>query len=167
MAGYLRRGETAYHGVAGHRILGVEHIGSTAVVGLGAKPIVDIMAGVNGPSGADELLPLLREIGYEDVTRELGDSERYYCLGKVIHGEDVWLRARLTVRAILTLRLSPSLPWLLKPTGNYVSEIFYRLKRKDLLKESKYSYDGDSKPKSNLPLKRALIEKWFPPPEET
>jgi GrpB-like predicted nucleotidyltransferase (UPF0157 family) len=62
-------------GVAGSRILDVAHIGSTAVVGLGAKPIVDIMAGVNGSSDADELLPLLREIGYKDVIRQLGHSK--------------------------------------------------------------------------------------------
>ena len=78
--------------VAGNRILGVEHIGSTAVVGLGAKPIVDIMAGVSGSSVADELLPLLREIGYADVIRQLGHSEWYYCLRKVIQGEETWLQ---------------------------------------------------------------------------
>jgi GrpB-like predicted nucleotidyltransferase (UPF0157 family) len=74
--------------VAGHRILEVEHIGSTAVVGLGAKPIIDIMAGVSEFSDADELLPLLREIGYEDVTRQAGDSEWYYCLGKIVNGKE-------------------------------------------------------------------------------
>jgi GrpB-like predicted nucleotidyltransferase (UPF0157 family) len=31
--------------VAGHKIVGVEHIGSTSIVGLGANPIVDIMGG--------------------------------------------------------------------------------------------------------------------------
>ncbi len=78
--------------VDGYRILGVEHIGSTAVVGLGAKPIVDIMVGISGLSEADDLLLLLREIGYKDVTRQLDDSEWYYCLGKIIHGEEVWLQ---------------------------------------------------------------------------
>ncbi len=77
--------------VAGHRIIGIEHIGSSAVVGLGAKPIIDIMAGVNCPSDADELLALLGEIGYRDVTRQSGASEWYYCLSKVIHGQ-VWLQ---------------------------------------------------------------------------
>jgi GrpB-like predicted nucleotidyltransferase (UPF0157 family) len=79
-------------GVAGNRVLGVEHIGSTSVIGLGAKPIVDIMVGVNGQSDADTLLPLLREIGYANVTRQSGDSEWYYCLSKVIHGQEVWLQ---------------------------------------------------------------------------
>ena len=78
--------------VAGSRILDVAHIGSTAVVGLGAKPIVDIMAGVNGSSDADGLLPLFRKIGYEDVIRQLGHSEWYYCLRKVVLGEGAWLQ---------------------------------------------------------------------------
>ncbi|MEM2921623.1 MAG: GrpB family protein [Candidatus Bathyarchaeia archaeon] len=66
----------------GGRSLGIEHIGSTAVPGLGAKPIIDMMLGINGPTDAGELLPILREIGYTDVTPEPGDPEWYYCLGK-------------------------------------------------------------------------------------
>lgn len=31
----------------GHKIVAIEHVGSTAVPGLGAKPIIDIMAGVS------------------------------------------------------------------------------------------------------------------------
>jgi GrpB-like predicted nucleotidyltransferase (UPF0157 family) len=79
-------------GVASNRVLGVEHIGSTSVVSLGAKPIVDIMVGVNGQSDASALLPLLIEIGYDNVTRQSGDSEWYYCLSKVIHRQEVWLQ---------------------------------------------------------------------------
>lgn len=77
---------------AGNRILGVEHIGSTAVVGLGAKPIIDIMAGASGSNVADELLPLLREIGYTKVIQQSGHSEWYYCLNKAINGEETWLQ---------------------------------------------------------------------------
>ena len=78
--------------IAGHKILCLEHIGSTAVVGLGAKPIVDIMGGVNDFSTADEVLSLLRDIRYTDVIRQPGDSEWYYCLSKVIHGQEAWLQ---------------------------------------------------------------------------
>jgi GrpB-like predicted nucleotidyltransferase (UPF0157 family) len=79
-------------GVAGNRILGVEHIGSTSVVGLGAKPIIDIMVGVNDQSDAEALLPLLREIGYKNVTRQSSDSDWYYCLSKGINGQEMWLQ---------------------------------------------------------------------------
>ncbi len=78
--------------VAGNRICGIEHIGSTAVLGLEAKPIVDIMAGVNSLSDAESLLPLLKNIGYEDAIRQHENPEWYYCLRKTIHGEEIWLQ---------------------------------------------------------------------------
>lgn len=77
--------------VVGLKVLGIEHVGSTAVMGLGSKPIIDMMAGVHSLTDADQLLPLLREIGYEDVTPESGDPEWYYCLGKIYRGEKVRL----------------------------------------------------------------------------
>ena len=49
----------------GHLAVAVEHIGSTAVVGLGAKPIIDIMVGVNGLSDVQECMEPLGSIGYE------------------------------------------------------------------------------------------------------
>ena len=70
--------------VIGHKVLAIEHIGSTAVQGLGAKPIVDIMACVRGSSDADESVPILRNIGYDDVTHQEGHPDWYYCLGKGI-----------------------------------------------------------------------------------
>jgi len=69
-------------GIIGHKILAIEHIGSTAVPGLGAKPIVDIMACVRGSSDADDCVPILRNIGYDDVTPQEGKPDWYYCLGK-------------------------------------------------------------------------------------
>jgi len=72
-------------GIIGHKVLAIEHIGSTAVPGLGAKPIVDIMACVRGSSDADECVPILRNIGYDDVTPQEGNPDWYYCLGKGTH----------------------------------------------------------------------------------
>jgi len=66
-------------------ILGIEHIGSTAVPGLGAKPIIDIMAGVRDKANADECLLPLQRIGYTDVTPEPENPEWFYCLGKASH----------------------------------------------------------------------------------
>ena len=71
--------------VAGRIVLDVEHIGSTAVAGLSAKPIVDMMAGVQGPSEADQCLPMLAHIGYSDVFPEPDNQEWFYCLGKGPH----------------------------------------------------------------------------------
>ncbi len=49
----------------GDKIVTVEHIGSTSVPGLGAKPIVDILLGVRKISDADEFIPKMLELGYE------------------------------------------------------------------------------------------------------
>lgn len=42
----------------------VEHIGSTSVEGLAAKPIIDIMIGLPDFSAADQLVPLIEALGY-------------------------------------------------------------------------------------------------------
>ena len=44
--------------------LALEHIGSTAIPGLAAKPIIDILAGVASLDGADALIARLCENGY-------------------------------------------------------------------------------------------------------
>ena len=69
----------------GHRILAIEHIGSTVVPGLEAKPIIDMMAGVRGPDDADDCIPELQNISYNDITPQPGNPEWYYCLGRGLH----------------------------------------------------------------------------------
>ncbi|MGP9768057.1 GrpB family protein [Halomonas sp. AOP13-D3-9] len=46
------------------QFLAIEHIGSTAVYGLSAKPIIDILAGVASMHQADDLLEPLRRAKY-------------------------------------------------------------------------------------------------------
>lgn len=46
----------------------IEHVGSTSVPGLGAKPIIDLMPGLRSLEGAPPLIPLLASIGYEYVS---------------------------------------------------------------------------------------------------
>jgi len=43
----------------------IEHVGSTAVPGLPAKPVIDIMAGVDSLDSSREALLPLRELGYQ------------------------------------------------------------------------------------------------------
>ncbi len=45
----------------------IEHIGSTSVPGLSAKPIIDMMPGLRSLEDARPLIPLLESIGYEYV----------------------------------------------------------------------------------------------------
>ena len=60
------RERTAVVAVCGERIRAIEHIGSTAVVGLAAKPIIDIAVGVDSVDEAQTpLVEALAAIGYE------------------------------------------------------------------------------------------------------
>ena len=45
----------------------IEHIGSTAVPGMGAKPIIDVMVGVADLAMVERCLPALAEDGYRYV----------------------------------------------------------------------------------------------------
>lgn len=57
----------------------VEHIGSTAIPGLGAKPIIDIMVGLRSLDDARHCIPVLETIGYEYVPKyEIVMPERRY-----------------------------------------------------------------------------------------
>lgn len=48
----------------GHLIVKIEHIGSTAIPGMGGKPIIDILIGVEEKEDAEKCIPLLASIGY-------------------------------------------------------------------------------------------------------
>jgi GrpB-like predicted nucleotidyltransferase (UPF0157 family) len=43
---------------------GIHHVGSTAVQGMAAKPVIDIMAGVRNLNEARKCIPILEKIGY-------------------------------------------------------------------------------------------------------
>lgn len=55
----------------------IEHIGSTSVPGLCAKPVIDIMVGVRDLSGTMGRLKVLEELGYLHVPGD-GDGERIF-----------------------------------------------------------------------------------------
>ena len=52
-------------GAVGEKVVAVEHIGSTAVPGLDAKPIIDMLAAVESMSDSLECVEPLRRLGYE------------------------------------------------------------------------------------------------------
>jgi GrpB-like predicted nucleotidyltransferase (UPF0157 family) len=56
-AGLLRR-------ALGEKALSIEHIGSTSIPGIEAKPIIDIMVAVDSLTGAKEHIPALEALGY-------------------------------------------------------------------------------------------------------
>lgn len=79
----------------GSGLLHIEHVGSTSVPGLVAKPVVDIAVAVGSPTEADFCIEPLQALGYE--YRGLhGDDERrrYYVLerdGRRIVQVHLWI----------------------------------------------------------------------------
>lgn len=51
----------------GDNILRVEHVGSTAVEGMDAKPLIDMMAAVRSLDEASALVPMLERMGSEHL----------------------------------------------------------------------------------------------------
>ncbi|RSD08653.1 GrpB family protein [Amycolatopsis eburnea] len=64
--------------VLGERVLVLEHVGSTSVPGLCAKPIVDILLEVPDSGDEDAYVPALEAAGYRLVIRE-PDWEKHRC----------------------------------------------------------------------------------------
>ena len=92
----------------------IQHFGSTAVPGLSAKPVIDMLAGVASMSIADSLIEPLCRVGYDtsaEFNATLSDrrwlmkwanGHRTHHLHIVVHGGDEWqlrLRFRDALRA--------------------------------------------------------------------
>jgi GrpB-like predicted nucleotidyltransferase (UPF0157 family) len=66
----FRREEERIRDALGERVLRLEHIGSTSVPGLAAKPIIDVCLAVPDSSDEDAYLPALEAAGYMLRIRE-------------------------------------------------------------------------------------------------
>ncbi|WP_413299602.1 GrpB family protein [Bacillus sp. 1P10SD] len=64
-----------------NEIVDIYHIGSTAVPGLKAKPIIDIMPVVNDINMIDTFIPNMQEIGYESKGENGISGRRYFQKG--------------------------------------------------------------------------------------
>ena len=96
----------------------VQHIGSTAVPGLEAKPIIDILAGVESMDMAESLAEPLCSAGYTTSAEfnaaltdrkwfmRWADGHRTHHLHVVIHGGELWLRH---IRFRDALRFNPEM----------------------------------------------------------
>lgn len=58
------RERAAITGIGDRRVVDVAHVGSTAVEGLHAKPIVDLMVGVDAPAATRPVADRMRALGY-------------------------------------------------------------------------------------------------------
>src|ERR1044072_9524664 len=85
----------------------IEHIGSTAVVGLSAKPVIDIMIGIEDFSLADSLVPKIVAADYDYIkafetempyrryfTRRVDGDDTHH-IHMVAIGSEFWLRLLL------------------------------------------------------------------------
>ena len=63
-ASFEREAERLREAIGAWASGGIHHVGSTAVKGLAAKPVIDIMVGVESLEASRECLPLLAKIDY-------------------------------------------------------------------------------------------------------
>jgi GrpB-like predicted nucleotidyltransferase (UPF0157 family) len=68
-------------GIMSNKATSIEHIGSTSVEGLGAKPILDIMVGVRNLEEVDDFIEPLSNIGYEHVFHREFPNRRFFRKG--------------------------------------------------------------------------------------
>jgi GrpB-like predicted nucleotidyltransferase (UPF0157 family) len=90
------------------RRIAAEHIGSTSVPGLLAKPIIDVMLGVGPSHSVDSMRAALAALGYEDMG-EAGVPGRLYFrrraktafnIALVVRGGSIWI-ANIALRNYL------------------------------------------------------------------
>ncbi|WP_459503728.1 GrpB family protein [Bacillus sp. C1] len=63
-------------------ILAIEHIGSTSIEGLAAKPLIDMMIGVKDLKVVDHWIDPLQTIGYEYIFHKHFPQRRFFRKGK-------------------------------------------------------------------------------------
>lgn len=73
--GWYAREQQRIRAALGSRAVLVEHVGSTSVPGLAAKPVIDIVLVVADSSDEADYLPALQDAGYRLKLREPGCQE--------------------------------------------------------------------------------------------
>jgi GrpB-like predicted nucleotidyltransferase (UPF0157 family) len=81
--GWFARVADRVRGALGERVLSLDHVGSTAVPGLPAKPVVDADLVVAASADEEAWLPALEAVGFELRVREPAWEEH-----RVVKGQD-------------------------------------------------------------------------------
>lgn len=87
--------------ILGDKVLGIEHVGSTAITGIKAKPVLDLMVGVKTLGEPEEYTADLEKLGYifqKDNRKDQGDilfvkgpeEGRTHYLKVTAFGSDFW-----------------------------------------------------------------------------
>jgi GrpB-like predicted nucleotidyltransferase (UPF0157 family) len=81
-------------------VVGMEHVGSTSIEGMDAKPTLDILAGVRELKSADYYLERLAELGYQFRPRHLVPERLHFAkisqglrthnLSLTVHRSEFW-----------------------------------------------------------------------------
>lgn len=79
--GYRREAERLRQ-VLGEHAREIAHIGSTAVPGLPAKPLLDIMVAITSLEERSEVVPLLERAGYEYRPHDTIPQRLFFILGR-------------------------------------------------------------------------------------
>jgi len=91
-------------------LVDIEHIGSTAVPGLAAKPVVDILVGLRSLDDSAVVIPALEGLGYEYVAeledelpdrryfRRLVDGRRTHQVHAVARSDRTWWNRHVAFR---------------------------------------------------------------------
>ena len=67
----------------GDGLVAVEHVGSTSIPGLAAKPVIDILVGVTSLAVGVKAVPALEALGYEYRGENGIPGRLYFCKGLV------------------------------------------------------------------------------------
>ena len=82
----------------------IEHIGSTSIVGLGAKPVIDLMVGLSDFSIANHLVEDIEKLGYQYISEyeitmpyrrffiKENDEKRTHHIHMVKLNSDFWIK---------------------------------------------------------------------------
>ena len=115
---FVEEAEVLRRALAAWLVGGIEHIGSTAIPGLAAKPVIDIMAGVQTLDESRQVIAAATKVGYCYAPYQ-ADVEHWFCrpsfsfrthhLHLIPVGTSQWLRPiafRGYLRSHATWRLS-------------------------------------------------------------
>jgi GrpB-like predicted nucleotidyltransferase (UPF0157 family) len=80
-AEYFRKEKELLVKIMGEKALEIRHIGSTSIVGMPAKPILDILVGVQTLAAVELFVEDLNQIGYEDRGNGDEPGRRYFVKG--------------------------------------------------------------------------------------
>ena len=80
-AEYFRTEKELLLKIIGEKVLDIRHIGSTSIAGMPAKPILDILVGLQNLAAVESFVKDLKRIGYQDKGNGDEPGRRYFVKG--------------------------------------------------------------------------------------